>query len=165
MGRYPQETLNDIEPGEVSEIVTSIKELHDLGRPTTDDEVESRINEYFALCQRSGLRPGIESLCLSLHITRTTLFNWSHGEKCSERRQELAQSAKAFIAAYLEQAVMRGKISPPSGIFLMKNWLNYKDTISLDESVGNKIATHLLTASELPRLGVSLPDLSKKDEQ
>ena len=29
----------------------------------------------------------------------------------------------------------RGKISPPSGIFLLKNWLNYKDTLSFENNV------------------------------
>lgn len=34
--------------------------------------------------------------------------------------QELIQSTKAFIGAFIEQAMLGGKISPPSGIFLMK---------------------------------------------
>ena len=54
---------------------------------------------------------------------------------CSEHRQELINRAKGFIAAFMEQAMTRGKISPPSGIFLMKNWLNYKDTISFENAV------------------------------
>ena len=27
-----------------------------------------------------------------------------------------------------------GKISPPSGIFLLKNWANYRDTLSFEEA-------------------------------
>lgn len=71
---YPQAGLDEIEPGAVQQIVTSLKELHDMGRPKTDAEVEERINLYFDFCQRSSIRPGVQALCLSLHISRTTLF-------------------------------------------------------------------------------------------
>lgn len=92
---------------------------------------------------------------MALHIiSRTTLFNWNNGTGCSEMCQELIQSTKAFIA-FIEQAMLGGKISPPSGIFLMKNWLSYKDAISIEESIPNKETKRILTAAELPSLGVS----------
>lgn len=156
---YPQAGLDEIEPAAVQQIVSSLKELHDKGRPKTDEEVEERINEYFSFCERSSIRPGIESLCLSLHISRTTLFKWNRGIDCSLYRQELTQSAKAFISAFIEQAMLGGKISPPSGIFLAKNWLGYKDTISIEESIPEQTTERALTAAELPKLG----DLKKLD--
>ena len=149
---YPQAALDDIEPGTVQQLVTSLKQLHDLGKPKTDIEIAERIDEYFSFCQRSSIRPGIESLCMALHISRTTLFNWNNGTNCSKECQELIQSAKSFIGAYMEQAMLGGKISPPSGIFLMKNWLNYKDTISFEESVPQEDKRRALTATELPKL-------------
>lgn len=131
--RFPQAELDDIEPGTIKEMVCSLKQLNSLGKPQTDFEVSERIDQYFSFCEQSCMRPGIEGLCLSLHISRTTLFRWSRGQDCSEYRQELIQTARAFIAAFLEQALLCGKISPPSGIFLAKNWLGYKDTVSLEE--------------------------------
>lgn len=150
---YPQAGLDDLEPATVQQIVTSLKELHDMGRPKTDDEVARRIDDYFDFCQRSSIRPGIESLCMSLHISRTTLFRWNNGEDCSTYRQELIQSAKSFIGAFLEQAMLGGKISPPSGIFLMKNWLSYKDAISIEESMPQDTHKKALSDAELPQLG------------
>ena len=125
MGRnnYPQGQIDEIEPSTVQEIVTSLKQLHDRGKPQTDDEIKQRIDEYFSFCQQSSIRPGIESLCLSLHISRTTLFNWNNGINCSAKCQEYVQSAKAFVGAFIEQSMLCVKISPPSGIFLAKNWL------------------------------------------
>lgn len=154
---YPQSALEDIEPATIQQIVTSLKQLHDMGKPQTDVEVSERIDEYFSLCERSSIRPGVESLCVALHISRTTLYRWNAGEDCSNYRQELIQSAKAFIAAFLEQAVLCGKISPPSGIFLMKNWLSYKDTISIEEKTQVGDGKKALTAAELPVLGVIKP--------
>ncbi len=134
---YPQGQLDDMQAEKVQELVTSLKQLHDRGKPETDEEIKQRIDEYFSFCERSSIRPGIESLCLSLHISRTTLFNWNRQIGCSEKCQEYIQSAKAFIAAFIEQALLSGKISPPSGIFLAKNWLGYKDTVSIEESTRN----------------------------
>ena len=69
MGKgYPQTQLDDIEPSAVQEIVSSLKELHDKGKPQSDEELEQRIDDYFAFCEKSSIRPGIESLALSLHI-------------------------------------------------------------------------------------------------
>ena len=155
MGKgYPQARLDDVQPEQVQEIVSSLKELHDRGKPRTDEEVEQRIDDYFAFCEKSSIRPGIESLALSLHISRKTLYLWGNGEGCSSRKTEAVQSAKAFISAYIEQAMLQGKISPPSGIFLMKNWLNYKDTVSIEESLPSGQNQHILDASELPKLTI-----------
>ena len=164
---YPQGELEEIEPIAVKQMITSLKELHDQGRPKTDEEVKNRIDEYFLFCERSSLRPGVEALCLALHISRTTLFRWHQGEDCSPYRQEIIQSAKAFIAAFLEQSLLSGKISPPSGIFLAKNWLGYKDTISLEENVPQGNERKALSATELPKLGqvpaTLLPKLDDED--
>lgn len=158
---YPQAGLNDLEPEVVHHFVSSLRELHDMGRPQTDAEVEQRINDYFSFCEQSNIRPGVETLCLALHISRTTLFRWGNGIECSTFRQEVIQSAKSFIGAFIEQCVLGGKISPPSGIFLMKNWLNYKDTISFEENTPHEEKQKTLTASELPKL----LDIHREDEE
>lgn len=166
---YPQGELDTISPGNVREIVGSLRELYDRGQPETDQEVEQRVNDFFAFCQNSSLRPGIESLCMALHISRVTLYNWCHGIGCSESRKELAQAAKSFTTAYLEQAVLQGKISPPSGIFLLKNWAAYKDTISFEESPPTTEVHKSLGISELPKLrGLDtdvLPHLDTESEE
>lgn len=150
---YPQGALDDMEPSAVSEIVGSLRELHNMGMPKTDQEVSSRIDAFFAFCEGSSIRPGIESLCLALHISRQTLMRWNRGEGCTKERQEIISVAKAFISAYIEQAMLGGKISPPSGIFLMKNWLGYKDSISIEEATPELDTRRALTADELPQLG------------
>lgn len=146
---FPQAGVDKLEPEFVTDVVQSLRELNELGKPKTDNEVEQRIDEYFKFCQRTGNRPGIESLCLALHISRTTLFHWNAGIGCSEERKEMINQAKSFIAAFLEQSMTRGKISPPSGIFLMKNWLNYKDTISFENTIVEQPSGHHRTPDEI----------------
>ena len=159
---YPNVALSELSEDFVGETVRSLKELNALGKPQTDREVQERIDKYFAFCERTSLRPGIESLCLSLHISRTTLFNWCHGIGCSHERQEIAEQAKFFIGAFMEQSVLRGKISPPSGIFILKNWLGYKDTISFvdatQQSTSNRPAQTAQQIAERHRAILDMPE-------
>lgn len=160
---YPAAQLGDLEPDFVAETIENLRQLNSKGKPKTDKELTERIDQYFQFCQNTGNRPGIESLCMSLCITRTTLFNWNNGINCTPERQEIVVKAKAFIASFMEQAVLRGKINPASGIFLMKNWLGYKDSYSFEEATENKqynkptrtaaeIADRYKDALELPEM-------------
>ena len=159
---YPQSALDKMEPEAIQQIVISLKALYDLGKPQTDSEVEKRIDEYFSLCQRSSIRPGIESLCMALHISRTTLYRWNKGLDCSEYREELIQGAKAFIASFLEQSVLCGKINPASGIFLMKNWLSYKDAVSFEDTMPNEKRQKIVRLEDLPDLRI--PETAEKTD-
>lgn len=150
---YPQGKLDNIEPETKQTIISSLRELHEMGKPQNDNEVKERIDQYFMFCEKSSMRPGVESLSLSLHITRTTLFNWSKGIGCTPQCQEYIESAKGFIAAFIEQALLSGKINPASGIFIMKNWLNYKDTVSLEDNIPQTSTRQVLIADQLPKLG------------
>ena len=40
---YPQAGLDNMEPAAVQQIVASLRELHELGRPKTDEEVAKRM--------------------------------------------------------------------------------------------------------------------------
>ena len=137
-GKAPQQRLDDMAPAKVQAITRSLRELYGQGRPKTNEEVQQRVNKYFEFCENSSIRPGIESLCCALHITRQTLYRWSNGIDCDKERQEIVGGAKSFISAFLEQASLSGQVNPPVGIFLMKNWLGYKDTLSIEQSMDMK---------------------------
>lgn len=146
----PTGSLEQVPAAKVKMIVTDLLQLHDMGACKSDQEVEDRIDAYFRLCQASSIRPGIESLSAALHIDRTGLWRWSNGNGCSRRRQEAVNMAKGLIAAYLEQASLQGQVNPVTGIFLMKNWLNYKDTQTLEDARTNAQRPNL-TPEEIQR--------------
>ena len=125
----PTKKLSEMDSATVQGLVANVKELYDKGKPETDEEVAQRIDEFFGLCERTSLRPGIETLCMALHISRQTLLNWSRGDGCSRERKELINCARAFIHAFLEQASLSGKLNPATSIFLLKNWCGYRDTV------------------------------------
>lgn len=135
---FPSGKLDEIEKPAVKQMVMNLRQLYDMGQPKTDAEVDQRVDSFFALCERTSLRPGIESLCLSLHITRQTLFRWAHGDGCSQYRQETIQCAKSFVSAYIEQAALSGYLNPATTIFLLKNWCSYRGAYSFETAPDNQ---------------------------
>ena len=121
-----------------------------MGKPETNLELKERIDMFFQFCEDSNIRPGVQALCTALHISRTTLFRWSNGEDCDRERQEIVVMAKSFIESFLEQVTLSGQVSPPVGIFLLKAWCGYKDTISIEESIPHEETRRVLRADELP---------------
>lgn len=151
-GKSPQSQLTEMNPAKVQAIIHSLRELYDMGKPETNLELKERIDMFFQFCEESSIRPGIQALCTALHISRTTLFRWSKGEDCDRERQEIISMAKSFIDSFLEQVTMSGQVSPPVGIFLLKNWCSYKDTVSIEESTPKTEEKRILSVDELPRL-------------
>lgn len=132
MPNLPTEKLNEMKGSDVVTMVRDLAELNSLGKPHTNKELEERISQYFSFCGKKGMRPGIEGLCLALSISRTTLHRWSHGQDCDSQRTEIISRAKQFIFAFLEQSSICGKLNPPVAIFLMKNWMSYKDSVTVE---------------------------------
>lgn len=130
---FPTGQLADVPAEFIQDMVASLKELYDKGRPMTDDETEQRLNEYFAFCDNSSVRPGIETMRLALCVSRQTLNNWENGIGCSNRKQDMIVRAKSFVTAYIEQLMLHNKIFPGSGCFFLKNWAGYKDNITVEE--------------------------------
>lgn len=129
----PQRSLEQLPPEKVQMIVTDLLQLHEMGKPETDGEVETRISQYFQLCRETSIRPGIESLSAALHIDRTCLWRWEQGQGCSQRRMEAVRAAKSLINSFIEQAMMSGQINPIPALFLAKNWMGYKDSYLFEQ--------------------------------
>lgn len=107
---FPQAGLEKIDPKTVQAITMSLVDLYNKGKPKTDNEVRQRVNEYFEYCQASSLRPGVETLRTALHVSRSTLYEWSQGRNCSSERAEIIQGAKSIIDSFLEQALINSML-------------------------------------------------------
>lgn len=145
---------------EITEVVTSLNQLRKLKPVKTDEEIEQRLDYYFNACADEQIRPGIESLCLALGVTRTTLYRWANGSYCSERRTELIQQAKAVITSYIEQATLKGRLNPASSCFLFKNWAGYKDSYdvkAISDIPTQRIRTIEEIAKDYPDMELDCP--------
>lgn len=162
--KTPQTELSELEPDFVSETITSLRQLYDKGKPQTDEELENRIDEFFDFCYQHEMRPGIESLALALGVSRQTIWAWSRGEQCSPQRTEIIQRAKMLIGAFLEQSSLCGKLNPATSIFLMKNWLNYRDSIEVETAPKITTRIPLKSREELLKIDVDAPELPDFNE-
>lgn len=126
---FPPNKVNEMSAASVHEIVSNVRQLYNLGQPKDVEECKQRIDDFFELCERTSLRPGVESLAMALHVSRQTLSNWEHGKGCEPEQTVLIRNAKCFINAFLEQASLSGKLNPATSIFLLKNWAGYRDTV------------------------------------
>jgi hypothetical protein len=149
---YPSNQLNNLEKGVSSITVRCLKELSAKGKPTNTTELKKRIDSYFEFCANEDFRPGIESLCLSLGVTRTTLWNWCKQKGCDEEWAEECQKAKQFILTFLEQISLTGKINPASSIFYLKNWGAYSDNYLLENTIPSETTKEVITIKEMQAL-------------
>lgn len=98
------------------------------------------------------LLPSVESLCLFLGISRTTLFSYSHR---SEEWKEIIDTVRNAIASAKMQLACRGKIPSIVAIFDLTNNYSYYNTNMFTISTEPPQDSHdtpRITESELARL-------------
>ena len=113
------------------------------------DAIAKRCDEYFRYCIDTDRRPVLQGLCLALGTNRQSLINW---EKEDSRRGQAIRKAKNILRFLLEEWTSEGKISPPSGIFLLKVYCGYQETIVLETGTQNTDGTADLSPSQIQKL-------------
>lgn len=103
-----------------------------------DDEVAERLDEYFQTCFDLGELPTIESMCLSLGISRQILRSWENGYNISKARSEMIAKAKEMIAQIDAQLVAYGKMPQVTYIFRAKNYYGMTDKTDLQVTTRNQ---------------------------
>ena len=92
-----------------------------------DKQVSDRIELYFKYCVENDRRPQVVGMCNWLGISRQTLNEWKNGEVRSSTHGDIVKRAYGVMEEMWTDYMLYGKVSPPTGIFLSKNWFNYKD--------------------------------------
>lgn len=149
--------------GEISEIVQNVTKWFNRSAIKTNEEFLSRTEEFFRVCEQNDELPTIEKLCVSLGITRETLWNWGKGTQGAERALIVAQIKETFAAIDAE-LVQRCKIPVVSYIFRSKNFYNMRDEQQVvvapvnalgDEAQKDEIAKlYQDAAKDLPQIDV-----------
>lgn len=137
----------------VGQIVQSLVELANKGKPRNEVELRERIDSYFRFCANRDIRPGIETLSLSLGVTRVTFWNWCRGDGSSDTWKAECNRAHQLVLSFVEMATMSGRLSPPVGIFALKNIGQWRDVVEFEDIKEEKHKA--LPASMLPRLDAS----------
>lgn len=90
-------------------------------------QVEHRIGEYFQHCADNDRKPQIVGLCNWLGINRNTLNEWLNGVTRKATHGDIVKKAVSFIEEMWMDNMQNGRTNPAAGIFLAKNWFQYKD--------------------------------------
>lgn len=119
------------EPGDNRKYIRHTLSIAELPKIDIKDasQVELRINEYFSICDNNDMKPSVAGLALALGIERSYLWKIRTGQVesyPSEVRYTLKR-AVTTINSMMEDYMQNGKINPVSGIFLMKNNMDYSD--------------------------------------
>lgn len=111
-------------------------------------QVKNRIKSYFQFCNENDIAMSPADLAKWLKISSNALRRWRNGEYRSSTHKPLIEDAFDNIEADLVNAFRTGAINPTSGIFLLKNWFNYKDVQDLVVAPKNPLG-ELQTPEEL----------------
>lgn len=118
-----------MEPGENSRFVRHA--LASWNLPPIDisdpEQVNQRLGEYFQYCADNDRKPQVVGMCNWLGISKDTLNSWKRGEYRSETHSDLIRKAYDLLEEIWIDYMQNGKINPATGIFLAKNYWNYKD--------------------------------------
>lgn len=119
----------NMQPGENARYVRYA--IASWGLPPIDisdpKQVEERIGLYFKYCADNDRKPQVVGMCNWLGISRDTLNTWVRGEVRSATHTDMIKKAYGVMEEMWVDYMQNGKVSPPTGIFLAKNWYGYRD--------------------------------------
>ena len=130
-----------IEPGDNSRFVRHALASWNLPPIDISDEkqVADRIELYFNYCAENDRRPQVIGMCNWLGISRNTLNTLVNGEYRNNTHSDIIKKAYATMEEMWTDYMMYGKVNPPTGIFLSKNWFNYKDVADVVVTPNNPL--------------------------
>ena len=86
------------------------------------EQVKNRAMMYFKKCEEVAMKPGLEALCLSLHVNKETFKTWRDGtRRKGQEHQNVANTIFQFIKSLREGELLEGTINTINGIFLTTN--------------------------------------------
>lgn len=151
-----------MEPGENARYIRNAMVALDL--PPIDisdpEQVRQRLIMYFKHCAENDRRPQVVGMCNWLGISRNTLNTWKNEEYRTGTHSDIIKKAYGMLEEMWVDYMQNGKISPPTAIFLAKNFFHYKDVADVvvtpnnpyqaasDEELSKKYLTDMVTDEE-----------------
>lgn len=112
---------------DISRCIKNCMTFYGLPIVKDDEECRQRLEWFFDTCGQTGQLPTVEKMVMCLGAVKQTVWQWEHGDGCSQRRADLIKKAKEFIASFESEMVTEGKINPVVYIFRAKNYFGMKD--------------------------------------
>ena len=111
-------------------IIAHIKRVEAIKKPSVQfpNTIVEACDEYFALCEKDGVKPSVAGLGLALGVSRSTLLSWVRGEVSTES-SDVLQHYFNIIEVFDETALKDNRVNALAGVFGMKNNYDYKDQV------------------------------------
>lgn len=145
--------------GPTADILAASIELFNLPRIDIHDEaaVRQRVNEFFEVYARRGLKPTVAGLGMALRLDRRRLWEIHSGAKSTNDSvrlmppevKGLIKDAYTIMESLWEAYTISGKLNPVTSIFLGKNHYGYVDR--MDHVVAPGAEEQVRSAEEIRR--------------
>lgn len=127
------------------------------GKPKTVEQLEERVDQYFALCQSYGLPATVEGLALATNYDRRTLYDIEN-QKARVQFSDTIKRAKDFIATFDSVLAQSNKLNAAIYCFRAKNMYGMRDVQEI------KATNDFSTDPKDPEAVVAaLPDVDPND--
>lgn len=95
------------------------------------EQLWKRVIDYFELCVKHDMKPGVVALALALKLDRRRLWEINvdapYAVKMNDDCKNVIKQVYTSLEVLWESWMLSGKINPVSGIFLGKNLHGYQD--------------------------------------
>lgn len=98
-----------------------------LGSP---EQVEKRIEEYFAICEETSQLPSIKALSLYIGVPYRTLKKYL--DDPTSRYNEMLVMARDLCHVIVENGALNNKVNPATYMFTAANYYDMKNTQSVE---------------------------------
>lgn len=95
------------------------------------EQVKERVYAYMEHCAEEGTIPTKSGAAAWLGIDRSTLNSWKRGEYRQNTHYEFARRLDQVLESMLVELLVSNKIFPASGMFLLKNYNDFRDQIDI----------------------------------
>lgn len=153
-----------VNEGPTADMLAASMEIFNMPKIDLDDEeaVRQRLNDFFEVYARRGLKPTVAGMGLALGLDRRRLWeikvdapntrqrNWAKGTR------DLIKGAYIIMESLWESYMVGGKLNPVTGIFLAKNHYGYVDR--MDHVVAPNMEEQQRSAEDIRRRYISAAD-------
>ena len=127
---FPNVLPSDISKEHISKTLSKILTFWHMPQVQNDEELSTRLYDFFVLCMETQQHPTWEKLCYYIGFHESTVSRWLTGMiNATETRRNLIKKAKDFCAIYDAELAIDGKINPIIYIFRAKNFFGMVDRV------------------------------------
>ena len=113
----------------VGKLLTEVLVEHKKEKVKSDEELATRINDYFKHCATTGQVPTVEEMAMCTGYSISTVWDWEVGRNkgFSSDTSEIIKKAKDVLKTFDAKLVISGKLNFLAYCFRAKNYYGMVD--------------------------------------